>query len=56
MDGLFLAVVEAVEEAVLNSLCAAETTTGRGGGRADVEGVMIHGEAGGIGVLLIVDC
>ena len=31
LDGLFLAVVEAVEEAVLNSLCAAGTTTGRDG-------------------------
>ncbi len=31
LDGLFLAVVEAVEEAVLNSLCAAETTAGRDG-------------------------
>ena len=31
LDGLFQAVVEAVEEAVLNSLCAAETTTGRDG-------------------------
>lgn len=30
MAGLFPAVVEAVEEAVLNSLCAATTTTGRG--------------------------
>jgi D-aminopeptidase len=29
MAGLFPAVVEAVEEAVLNSLCAATTTTGR---------------------------
>lgn len=31
MVGLFLAVVEAVEEAVLNSLCAAETVIGRDG-------------------------
>lgn len=31
LDGLSLAVAEAVEEAVLNSLCAAETTTGRDG-------------------------
>ncbi len=29
MDGLFLAVVEAVEEAILNALVAAETMTGR---------------------------
>ena len=58
LDGLFLAVVEAVEEAVLNSLCAAETTTGRDGhvrygipveevGQM-LRGMMIHGEAGGI--------
>ena len=58
LDGLFLAVVEAVEEAVLNSLCAAETTTGRNGhvrygipveevGQM-LRGMMIHGEAGGI--------
>jgi D-aminopeptidase len=31
MSGLFLAVVECVEEAVLNALCAAETMTGRDG-------------------------
>lgn len=31
MSGLFLAVVESVEEAVLNSLCAAETVVGRDG-------------------------
>ncbi|MGB5048415.1 MAG: P1 family peptidase, partial [Caldilineaceae bacterium] len=31
MAGLFPGVVEAVEEAVLNSLCAATTITGRGG-------------------------
>lgn len=31
MEGLLPAVVEAVEEAVLNSLCAAETVTGRDG-------------------------
>ena len=31
MEGLFPAVVEAVEEAVLNSLCAAETVVGRDG-------------------------
>jgi D-aminopeptidase len=31
MEHLFPAVVEAVEEAVLNSLCAAETVTGRDG-------------------------
>jgi D-aminopeptidase len=29
MEGLFPAAVEAVEEAVLNSLCAAETVVGR---------------------------
>jgi D-aminopeptidase len=31
MAPLFVAVVEAVEEAVLNALCAAETMTGRDG-------------------------
>ncbi len=31
MEQLFPAVVEAVEEAVLNSLCAAETVVGRDG-------------------------
>lgn len=31
MSTLFLAVVECVEEAVLNALCAAETMTGRDG-------------------------
>jgi D-aminopeptidase len=31
MNALFLAVVECVEEAVLNALCAAETMTGRDG-------------------------
>ncbi|MCB9122738.1 MAG: P1 family peptidase [Caldilinea sp.] len=58
LDGLFLAVVEAVEEAVLNSLCAAETTTGRDGHvrvgiPVDEEGQMlrrtvVRGEAGRI--------
>jgi D-aminopeptidase len=31
MDGLFHAVADATEEAILNALCAAETTTGREG-------------------------
>jgi D-aminopeptidase len=35
LDPLFLAVVEAVEEAVLNALVAAETMTGRHGRRVD---------------------
>lgn len=35
MNALFLAVVESVEAAVLNSLCAAESMTGRDGHRVD---------------------
>ena len=31
LNGLFLATVEAIEEAILNALCAAETMTGRDG-------------------------
>jgi D-aminopeptidase len=31
LEGLFVAVAEAVEEAVLNALCAAETMVGRDG-------------------------
>jgi D-aminopeptidase len=31
MGGLFPAVVESVEEAILNALCGAETLTGRDG-------------------------
>jgi D-aminopeptidase len=31
MDPLFHGVAEATEEAILNALCAAETTTGRDG-------------------------
>jgi D-aminopeptidase len=34
MDGMFPAATEAVEEAVLNALCAAKTTTGRQGNTA----------------------
>ncbi len=58
LDGLFLAVVEAVEEAVLNSLCAAETTTGRDGhvryglpveeAARMLKRTMAHGDDGGI--------
>ncbi len=35
LDGCFAAVVEATEEAVLNSMLGAETTVGRGGHRSD---------------------
>ena len=36
IDGLFLSVIEATEEAIINSLFAAETVTGRNGHTAKV--------------------